>query len=222
MLRYVYAADLHKFPTLRDTMFRDRANQFRDRLGWEVSVDEDGFERDEYDDLNPLYVIWERADGTHGGSMRFLPTTGRTMVNDHFQHLTDGVEIRSPLIWECTRFCLAPDADRRVSAGLVLGADELMRNMCLDHFVGVYDRRMTRIYAMLGINLTILGTKGEAADAISVGLLELTSEARPKVLARAGVSDEQSRSWFRLAFEPALSMPISAPSEAKAAIFAVA
>lgn len=222
MLRYLYAADLDKFPTLRDTMFRDRANQFRDRLGWDVSVDENGFERDEYDDLNPLYVIWERADGTHGGSMRFLPTTARTMVNDHFTYLTDGVEIRSPLIWECTRFCLAPDADRRVSAGLVLGADELMRNMCLEHFIGVYDRRMTRVYAMLGINLTILGSKGEGTDAISVGLLELTPEARPKVLKRAGVTDDQSRAWFRLAFEPAVTMPISAPTEAKTAQFAVA
>lgn len=222
MLRYLYAADLENFPTLRDTMFRDRANQFRDRLGWEVSVDENGFERDEYDDLNPLYVIWERADGTHGGSMRFLPTTARTMVNDHFTHLTDGVEIRSPLIWECTRFCLAPDADRRVSAGLVLGADEVMRNMCLEHFVGVYDIRMTRIYAMLGIDLTILGTKGEGNEAINVGLLELTPEFRPKVLARAGVTEEQSRAWFRLAFEPAVTMPVSSPAEAKTTQFAVA
>ena len=33
--------------------------------------------------LNPLYVIWEIPDGSHGGSMRFLPTSGRTMVHEH-------------------------------------------------------------------------------------------------------------------------------------------
>ncbi len=140
MLRYVYGHDLHQFPLLRDTMFRDRADQFKTRLGWEVRVNEAGEERDEYDAMNPLYVIWQNEDGTHGGSMRFLPTVGQTMVNDHFSHLTDGVHIESPLIWECTRFCLAPGAERRVSAGLVLGAGEVMANFHLKHFVGVFDR----------------------------------------------------------------------------------
>jgi len=122
MLRYIYGRDLLKFPLLRDTMFRDRADQFKSRLGWDVLVDDAGFECDEYDEMNPLYVIWELEGGHHGGSMRFLPTVGKTMVNDHFSHLSDGVRIQSPLIWECTRFCLAPGADRRASAALVLGA----------------------------------------------------------------------------------------------------
>jgi acyl homoserine lactone synthase len=78
MLRYLYADQLDAFPKLRDSMFRDRADQFSERLGWEVSVDENGFEKDQYDALNPLYVIWEMPDGSHGGSMRFLPTTRRT------------------------------------------------------------------------------------------------------------------------------------------------
>ena len=76
MIRYIYGHDLHLFPLLRDSMFRDRADQFKTRLGWAVTVDEAGFERDEYDAEDPLYVIWEEADGTHGGSMRLLPTTG--------------------------------------------------------------------------------------------------------------------------------------------------
>ena len=54
MIRYLYADQLNTHPKLRDSMFRDRADQFKTRLGWEVSVDEDGFERDQYDDLNPL------------------------------------------------------------------------------------------------------------------------------------------------------------------------
>ena len=110
MIRYIYGNDLHKFPKLARTMFLDRADQFKTRLGWDVTVDDRGFERDAYDDENPLYVIWENRDGSHGGSMRLLPTVGRTMVNDHFIHLTDGVRIESPLIWECTRFCLSRGA----------------------------------------------------------------------------------------------------------------
>jgi len=68
MLRYIYAQDLDRFPTLAEGMFKDRADQFKTRLGWDVTVDAQGYERDEYDALNPLYVIWENADGSHGGS----------------------------------------------------------------------------------------------------------------------------------------------------------
>ncbi len=106
MLRYIYANDLDQFPALQKSMYRDRADQFKTRLGWDVTVNDAGEERDNYDDLNPLYVIWQKPDGSHGGSMRFLPTTGPTMVNDHFSHLTSGGPITSPLIWECTRFAL--------------------------------------------------------------------------------------------------------------------
>ena len=200
MLRYVYGNDLHQFPLLRDTMFRDRADQFKTRLGWEVRVNEAGEERDEYDAMNPLYVIWQNADGTHGGSMRFLPTVGRTMVNDHFSHLTDGVHIESPLIWECTRFCLAPRAERQVSSGLVLGAGEVMANFHLEHVVGVFDNRMERIYRLMGLEPDVIGTVGNGRDKIGVGLWEMQDSAWPRTLERVGVSRQTSLGWFRNSF----------------------
>ncbi len=200
MLRYVYADQLDQFPRLRDTMFRDRADQFRTRLGWEVEVDENGFERDQYDDLNPLYVIWERADGTHGGSMRFLPTTGRTMVNEHFLELMDGVHINSPLIWECTRFCLNRNSESRVAAALMLGGGELMRAFGVKHFVGVFDARMVRIYRMIGSSPTVLGASGEGRTQISVGLWDYTADDRTKVIERAGVPSALSEAWFERSF----------------------
>ena len=54
--------------------------------------------------------------------MRFLPTGGRTMVNDHFRHLAGGRRISHPKVWECTRFCLAADTDAQVAARLMLGS----------------------------------------------------------------------------------------------------
>lgn len=200
MLRYLYADQLTDHPRLAASMFRDRAQQFHQRLQWEVAVGPDGFERDEYDALNPLYIIWERADGLHGGSMRFLPTTGDTMVNDHFLSLTDGVEIRSPHIWECTRFCLAPDSEPRVSAALMLGGMELGLGAYLSHAIGVFDARMIRIYRRLGWGPIILGTDGKGRDAISVGLWAFEPGIRPRLLTRARVSDELSRHWHARAF----------------------
>ena len=200
MLRYVYADQLHRHPKLAGAMFRDRADQFKTRLGWDVSVDLTGEERDEYDGLNPLYVIWELPDGSHGGSMRFLPTVGRTMVNDHFAHLMGGGTITSPLIWECTRFCLNRKAPGNVAAALMLGGGEIMNGFGVRHFVGVFDARMVRIYRMIGSSPEVLGSQGEGRDKISVGLWEFTPDAQAKVAARAGVSPELSRLWFDRAF----------------------
>ena len=200
MLRYLYADELARFPKLRDSMFRDRADQFRTRLGWEVQVDENGFERDEYDALNPLYVIWEMPDGTHGGSMRFLPSTGPVMVNDHFSHIMGGGSVVSPLIWECTRFCLSRNAPAHVAAALMLGGGEIMDGFGIVQFIGVFDARMVRIYRMIGASPEVLGSVGEGRDQISVGLWDFSAEAQARVARKAGITPQQSRQWFEAAF----------------------
>ena len=181
-------------------MFRDRADQFKIRLNWEVNVDAHGFERDEYDDLNPLYVIWENADGTHGGSMRFLPTVGRVMVNEHFPHLLGGGSISSPTIWECTRFCLSRGANPKVAAALMLAGGEIMEGFGVEHFVGVFDARMVRIYRRIGSSPEVLGQEGEGRVQISVGLWHFASVAKAQVAQKAGLSPEISRLWFDRAF----------------------
>ncbi|MGB0797901.1 MAG: acyl-homoserine-lactone synthase [Planktomarina sp.] len=196
MLNYIYGSDLDDFPQLRDTMFQDRAKQFRDRMGWDVTVNEAGFELDEYDEQNPLYVICADSLGDHAGSLRLLPTTGDTMVNDHFSHLAGG-HISSPFIWECTRFCLAPGSRPRVAAALMLAGGEVLTGFDISHFVGVFDASMRRIYKMIGAEPEVLGSDG----GINVGLWSLSAAAQAKVAHKAGVSLTQSRAWFDASFD---------------------
>lgn len=200
MQRYIYANDLTKYPTLATTMFKDRADQFKTQLGWDVTVDQTGAERDAYDRQNRLYVIWEQADGHHGGSMRFLPTTGPVMVNECFADLLGGGRIQSPLIWECTRFCLARGAAPQVAAALMLGGSEIMRNFGVEHFVGVFDARMVRIYSRVGTAPEVLGSVGEGRDQISVGLWHFDPDAEKRLAARAGFDSTISRAWFARSF----------------------
>ncbi|WP_299662932.1 acyl-homoserine-lactone synthase [uncultured Ruegeria sp.] len=200
MLRYLYADELHKFPELAEGMFRDRADQFKTRLGWNVKVNKKGEERDQYDDLNPLYVIWEEADGSHGGSMRILPTTGPVMVNDIFGHLTGGSPIRSPLIWEVTRFCLSRSASAHTAGAIMLSGGEVMEGFGLTHIAGVFDARMIRIYRMIGSSPVVLGSQGRGRDQISVGLWPYSADDCNKVAARAGIPRQLSRLWFNTAF----------------------
>ena len=210
MIRYLYADQLAREPALQHEMFRDRADQFGRRLGWNVTVDSQGEERDAYDGEHPLYVLWQSADGGHGGSMRFLPTTGRTMVNDHFSHLTGGGRIESPLIWECTRFCLSQGAGGQVAAALMLAGGEIMRNFGLRHFVGVFDARMVRIYRRIGASPEVLGSAGTGRKRVSVGLWEFSEAARAQVATSAGLSPAQSAHWFDRAFGGSPSLAVSA------------
>lgn len=208
MLRFLYADQLHHYPKLARSMFRDRADQFKTRLGWAVQVDATGEERDRYDSLNPLYVIWENPDGSHGGSMRFLPTTGPVMVNDHFADLTTG-PIRSPLIWECTRFCLQRGAGAHVAAGLMLGGGRVMQGFGIKHFVGVFDARMIRIYRLTGASPEVLGTKGKGRAAVSVGLWDFSEEAQNQLALRAGVTVRDAQMWFDDAFGRSCPQPLA-------------
>ena len=204
MLRYVYADQLHQYPTLRDSMFRDRADQFHRRLRWSaVRVDENGFERDQYDELNPLYVIWERDDGTHGGSMRLLPTTGRTMLAEHFSHLADVGALRSPRIWEITRLCIAPGAEPKVVSALVLALDEVMNRFGLTHMLAVFDESRLRIFRRLGTQPEVLGSTGEGRERISIGLWERSGyddADRERVGRDAGLAAPLLRRWSAGAF----------------------
>ena len=197
MLRYLTGAELAGRPRLRSSMFTHRAAQFRARLCWDVAVSAEGHEHDQYDVTDARYVIWERPDGTHGGSMRFLPTTGPTMIDDHFRSLTDGVAIRSPWIWECTRFCVAPDAASRIAPIVLLGGLDLGLRHGLSHAVGVFCAPMLRVYRRLGWAPAVLGIQGQGRDAISVGIWTFEAALRPNLLARAGVSAELADHWLQ-------------------------
>lgn len=197
MIRFLHTHELVRFPVLARTMFQDRARQFRDRLGWRVSVDVQGRERDEYDDCNPLYVIWQNPDGSHGGSLRLLPTTGRVMVNEVFSDLLPDGPIRDGQIWECTRFCLAPRAGGAVAAALMQAGGEVMRHCGVDRFVGVFDAPMVRVYSRIGSRPRILGQSGRGRAAIGVGLWHYSEATRAALEARSGINAEHMTSWFQ-------------------------
>ena len=196
MIRFIYADDLNNYPVLSETMFRDRADQFKKRLEWDVEVNEKGWERDEYDALNPIYIIWENANGTHGGSLRITPTIGRTMTAEHFLHLTDGVRIASPLIWECTRFCLSPGASCGVAAALLAAGIELGLRFGLEQAIGVIYTRTLGIYHRIGHRPSVIGTDDGGRDSISICIWDLTEAGRDAICSRSGIPTALVSRWF--------------------------
>lgn len=195
MIRYFFASQLNENAELAADMFRDRATQFRDRMGWDVTVDDMGWETDQYDLIDPLYVVVENGKDRHGGSMRFLPTTGRTMLDEIFPHLTGGTPIRSPGIWECTRFCLSPGATGKIAQMLLLAASELGLAIGVRQSVGVFDHPMMRVYRRLGWAPELLGHR----DGIAAGLWTFSEEVHDKLCADTGMEPRALRGIFERA-----------------------
>ena len=189
MLRYIYSYELNDYPKLKASMFRDCAMEFSDCLKWAVDVDVNGFEQDEYDALNPLYVIWMFPNGTHGGSMRVLPTNGKIMVNDHFSDVI-GHKVQSEHIWEATRFCLSPNLNDnvvQVSAALILAGCQIGLRQNLESMIAIFDPRMVRVYRRLGWSLKILGSIGAGRNRICAGTWTFDHEIQARMAHQAGI-----------------------------------
>lgn len=158
VIELIQGCNISNYPDLIDQMHKLRANQFGKRLGWNVEVKDDR-ERDKFDDLNPLYAL--SIDHKHqvNGSMRFLQTTGTHMLSEIFHNLLpDKLIIRSPMVWESSRFCV--DTDRatqknqnglnRVTGELICTLIEIGLYAGLSHIVSVIDLRMERIIKRAG------------------------------------------------------------------------
>lgn len=161
-------------------MFAARAAVFRDRLHWEVDV-EGGLEIDRYDrDEDPVYLLDCEGDEVFG-SLRVLPTTGNTMLRDAFAGMFDEpVDFQSPTAWECTRFCIHPNAERifqKTSRDLVIGICELALREGIDQIVGLYDERMTRVYRKIGWSPAELTRSRRPEETLIVGIWDVSEAA---------------------------------------------
>ena len=113
MLLVIDALNQDRFADVLDEMFQLRARVFGGRLGWEVQV-KNGREYDQFDDLDPAYVIGLDQDGQLVSCARFLQTTGPHMLSDVFHAILNGQPpLRSATLWESTRFCVDTESVRR-------------------------------------------------------------------------------------------------------------
>jgi acyl homoserine lactone synthase len=119
-----------------------RAAVFSERLDWDVTITEAG-ERDEYDDLEPTYIIAVKNDDRVAGCARLLPALGPTMLERTFpQLLANGSLNASARMVESSRFCVdtSSPAGRR-------GAQLHLTTLAM--FAGIIEWSMTNGYEQI-------------------------------------------------------------------------
>src|SRR3984957_4547022 len=186
MLKLIEGSRASLFPMEIDAMFRNRAVTFSERLGWDVTV-KDGYERDEFDDANPLYLVSvDPNTNEYWGSLRLLPTTGPNMLRDVFPCLLEEDEfIESATIWESSRICAvsAEGQPERSKSGVNLALGELLAGIGeggilagLTQVVSVFDARIFRVLRAAGCNPQLIGKPRRIGDTMCYAGLFDTGE----------------------------------------------
>lgn len=70
-----------------DGMFQARRRMFKERLQWDVSINDRGQERDQYDTQDARYLILSDEQARHKASMRLLPVASSCMTVEAFPGL---------------------------------------------------------------------------------------------------------------------------------------
>ncbi len=141
-------------------MHRFRKRVFKDMMGWDVPVINDGeLEVDDFDLPHALYLLALSPAGDVTGSMRLLPTDGPTMIRNVWPESLQHIALPSdPKIWEISRF--AVDCGDVKSVGslarvnpvtqeLFCGLVELCLLCGVQKVVALYDTKISQIHKWL-------------------------------------------------------------------------
>lgn len=199
MIVGVQAHEYYKYRDVLSEMFRTRKKVFSDALHWNVSVEGD-IERDQHDDMGPVYLVWCNEERTrHYGSMRLMPTTGPTLLYDVFRStFPDAAELAAPGIWEGTRMCLDeialatdfPDIPPGRAFSLLLVA---LCEFALDHgihtMISNYEPYARRLYTRAGAQVHELGrADGFGRHPVCCGAFEISTEVLGTMRATVGLT----------------------------------
>lgn len=155
----------HMHLAVLDGMFRLRDSVFRKRLGWDVNS-VDGYERDHYDNLDPVYMISVKGAMETDGCWRLLPTTRPYMLKDTFPELLRGEPApQHPQIWELSRFAVLPKCGRDIrqpnlsstTLEMIRAAIDFADRHSITTYVTVTSVALERLLRRIGIPLQRFG-----------------------------------------------------------------
>ncbi|WP_038959197.1 acyl-homoserine-lactone synthase [Bradyrhizobium japonicum] len=178
-------------------MYQLRHRVFKLRMNWDVQISGD-MEIDEFDALDPAYLVQLSNDGKVQGTVRLLPTSGPTMLSETFSALLNGRKPPSdPRVCESSRFAIEVAADaQKGDHGITQSTYELFAGMVefglsreLTDVVTVTDVRMERILRRAGWPLRRIGDPSRIGNTLAVaGYLEISIEILSSLRKAGGFS----------------------------------
>lgn len=136
-------------------MHRLRARVFKDTLKWNVDVDANGLEVDQFDLPEAVYLLSLDTTGRVRGSWRLLPSTGPTMIRDLWPQYLETLPFPpDDNVYEVSRFSvsvLEADPDKNAAetqetvAEMFCGLTELCIHAGITGIQTLYDDRIATV-----------------------------------------------------------------------------
>jgi N-acyl-L-homoserine lactone synthetase len=176
--------NLHQMHCLRKIVFKDR-------LGWDVTVDGER-EIDEYDGLGATYIVSIDRRGIVNGCVRLLPTTGPNLLRDIFPSLVTKKDMPcDQRVWESSRFAVSGGAITaeaglsQTTYDLLIGVLRFALSSGIGTIACVVDVRMERILRRSGWRLERLGSPSRIGNTIAMaGQLDVSARILRQLEAR--------------------------------------
>ncbi|KVE32611.1 acyl-homoserine-lactone synthase [Burkholderia sp. TSV86] len=137
-----------------------RHRVFVEQLGWKLPSAGEGFERDQYDRDDTVYVIARDDAGAICGCARLLPTTRPYLLKELFPNLVaeDLPMPQSAAVWELSRF--AANGDDPSGAGnsswmvrpMLAAVVECAVRLGAKQLIGVTFLSMERLFRRIGVH----------------------------------------------------------------------
>jgi acyl homoserine lactone synthase len=184
---YQYA----RYAELLEQSFRLRKRVFHDHLGWQVNVNHE-LERDVYDDLGAVYLMWcDKEARCLYGTLRLMPTTGPTLLHDVFGRTFPETDLVAPSIWEGTRMCLDIELLRQIEPALspsrafgllLLALCECSIAHGIETLVSNYEPQMGRVYRRAGLMVEEIGrAEGYGRFPVCCGIFDVCEETHQRM-----------------------------------------
>ncbi|KVD80819.1 acyl-homoserine-lactone synthase [Burkholderia sp. ABCPW 14] len=139
-------------------LYRHRV--FVEQLGWKLPSASEGFERDQYDRDDTVYVVARDDDGEICGCARLLPTTRPYLLKELFPTLVanDMPLPQSATVWELSRF--AANAEDPTGSGnpawavrpMLAAVVECAVRLGAKQLIGVTFLSMERLFRRIGVH----------------------------------------------------------------------
>lgn len=174
---------------LLHSMLQLRFAVFKKRLDWDVNVQEE-LEVDDYDqEENVNYVVVSHCDELQKekviGCMRLLPTTGKYMLKDTFQQLTQSIVLpEQEDVWEISRFAvdntiiLEQDAHKSArsfgttSKNIIYEMCQFALNNNISYYITLTTTHVEKLIINLGLSCRRVGDV-QMIDGLKVVILEI-------------------------------------------------
>jgi acyl homoserine lactone synthase len=136
-----------------------RHQVFVEQLGWALPCTQSGFERDQYDRHDTIYVVARDDSGAICGCARLLPTTRPYLLREIFPFLlaADMPAPESQDVWELSRFAASTGEFVDESASwavrpMLASVVECAAKLGAKQLIGVTFLSMERLFRRIGVH----------------------------------------------------------------------